>query len=33
MSTPAAVPELLDGAVPIAAVKRRREWVQTVIDA
>ncbi len=33
MSTPAAVPELLEGAPPFAAVKRRREWVQTVIDA
>lgn len=33
MSTPAVVPELLDGAVPIAAARRRREWVQTVIDA
>ncbi len=33
MSTPAATPELLEGAIPLAAAKRRREWVQTMLDA
>lgn len=32
MSSPAVTPELLDGIVPVPA-KRRREWVQTLIEA
>ena len=33
MSTPAATPELLEGAIPLVAARRRREWVQTILDA